>query len=247
MLLRGRNLRARFSRIGLGDVNMTIGGDIDLRKAPGAAPQLVGSVTVVRGFYDFQGRRFEIERDSLIRFEGIEPLNPTLQIVAKREISGVLTQVNLRGTVRSPELTLSSQPPLDEADILSLIVFNQPVNALGQNERVGLVERAGELAAGYVTAPLADSIADALDLDLFEIRTVGESGVGTLAVGWPAVRQSTLRELSTGVWRHRCEPAVFRISIDRASQNGHVDCPGDPQNAQESAHRNRRRGSDPGD
>lgn len=184
MLLRGSNIRARFSRIGLGDVNMTIGGDIDLRKATGAAPELVGSVTVVRGFYDFQGRRFEIERDSLIRFEGIEPLNPTLRIVAKREISGVLTQVNLRGTVRAPELTLSSQPPLDEADILSLIVFNQPVNALGQNERVGLVERAGALAAGYVTAPLADSISDALDLDLFEIRTVGESGVGpSVSVG----------------------------------------------------------------
>jgi translocation and assembly module TamB len=184
MLLRGRDIRARFSRIGLGDVNMTIGGDLDLRKAPNAATQLVGSVSVVRGFYDFQGRRFEIERDSLIRFEGLDPLNPTLRITANREISGVVAQVNLRGTVRAPELMLTSQPPLDEADILSLIVFNQPVNTLGQNERVRLVERAGALAAGYVTAPLADSIADALDLDLFEIRTAGESGTApSLSVG----------------------------------------------------------------
>jgi autotransporter translocation and assembly factor TamB len=184
MLLRGNNIRARSSRIGLGGVNMTIGGDLDLDKRPGAATQLVGSVSVVRGFYDFQGRRFEIERDSLIRFEGIEPLNPTLQIAATREISGVVTRINLRGTVRAPELMLSSQPPLDEADILSLIVFNQPVNTLGQNERVNLVERAGALAAGYVTAPLGESIADALDLDFFEIRTVGESGLGpSVAIG----------------------------------------------------------------
>jgi autotransporter translocation and assembly factor TamB len=184
MLLRGNDIRARFSRIGLGDVNMTIGGNLDLRKEPKTPTALVGSVAVVRGFYDFQGRRFEIERDSLIRFEGIEPLNPTLRIAASREISGVVAQVNLRGTVRAPELTLSSQPPLDEADILSLIAFNAPVNALGQNQRVRLVERAGALAAGYVTAPLADSIADVLDLDLFEIRTVGDSGVGpSLSVG----------------------------------------------------------------
>jgi translocation and assembly module TamB len=184
MLLRGRDIRARFSRIGLGDVNMTIGGNLELQKAAGATTQLVGSVSVVRGFYDFQGRRFEIERDSLIRFEGLNPLNPTLQITATRDISGVTAQVNLAGTVRSPELTLSSQPPLDEADVLSLIVFNQPVNTLGQNERVRLAERAGALAAGYVTAPLADSIADALDLDLFEIRTMGESGGGpSLSVG----------------------------------------------------------------
>jgi autotransporter translocation and assembly factor TamB len=63
-------------------------------------------------------------------------------------------------------------------DILSLIVFNAPVNELGQNERISLAQRAGELAAGFVTTPLANSIAEALNLDVVEISTAGEIGGG---------------------------------------------------------------------
>jgi translocation and assembly module TamB len=79
---------------------------------------------------------------------------------------------------------LSSTPPLDEADVLSLIVFNQPINQLGGGERLNLAERAGGLAVGYLASPLANSIADALDLDIFEIRaTGGESGQPSIALG----------------------------------------------------------------
>ena len=35
-----------------------------------------------------------------------------------------------------PELSFSSNPPLDQADILSLIVFNQPINELGEGQQV---------------------------------------------------------------------------------------------------------------
>ena len=75
-------------------------------------------------------------------------------------------------------------PPLDEADVLSLIVFNQPINQLGEGERMNLAERAGGLAVGYLASPLANSIADALDLDVFEIRTSGnEVGTTSVALG----------------------------------------------------------------
>ena len=73
---------------------------------------------------------------------------------------------------------------MDEADVLSLIVFNQPINQLGEAERLNLVERAGAMAAGYITTPLANSIAEALDLDLFEIRTAGGiNGQPSIALG----------------------------------------------------------------
>jgi translocation and assembly module TamB len=133
---------------------------------------------VVRGFYDFQGRRFEVMRDSQIRFQGLRPIDPALQVDAERIISGVTAIINIRGTARQPQVRLSSQPPLDEADVLSLIVFNQPINQLGEGERLNLAARAGGLAVGYLATPLANSIADALDLDIFEIRTTGdETGV----------------------------------------------------------------------
>jgi hypothetical protein len=174
LVLRGRDMHASFSRIGLGDMNITVGGEVQIRKAPGGQPDVIGTVAVVRGFYDFQGRRFEVLRDSQIRFQGTRPVDPALQVDAQRVISGVTAIVNIRGTARQPQVRLSSTPPLDEADVLSLIVFNQPINQLGEGERLTLAERAGGLAVGYLASPLANSIARALDLDIFEIHAIGD-------------------------------------------------------------------------
>ena len=100
--------------------------------------QILGEVNTVRGSYTFQGRRFEILRDGRIRFDGGDELDPIIDIRARRIISGVETIVRVQGTMRKPELTFSSNPPLEQADILSLIVFNTPVNELGEGQQVSL-------------------------------------------------------------------------------------------------------------
>jgi hypothetical protein len=66
-----------------------------------------------------------------------------------REISGVLTRVSVIGPMRSPELRLSSTPPLDPSDILSLIVFNTSANDLTVPQQQELAIRAGAIAAGF--------------------------------------------------------------------------------------------------
>jgi len=184
LVLRGRDIQTSYSRMGLGNANITVGGDLNIRKAPSGEPDVVGTVSVVRGFYEFQGRRFEVLRDSEIRFTGNRPVDPSLQVGAQRVISGVTAIVNIRGTAREPTVNLTSTPPMDEADVLSLIVFNQPINQLGEGERLNLAQRAGSMAAGYIAAPLANSIANALDLDLFEIRPEGGiNGQPSVALG----------------------------------------------------------------
>ena len=113
-----------------------------------------------------------------------------LDVTATREIpnTGVEARVHIKGSVRSPELELTSTPPLDESDILSLIVFNRPVNELGSGERASLAATAGGIATGFLAAPLGQSIGRALDLDLFEINTTTESGSSGLAS--PSVSRS---------------------------------------------------------
>jgi translocation and assembly module TamB len=178
MVLRGTDLRGRTGApIGLGDMNVTVGGDVRISKAAGSDDlRLLGTVNTVRGTYDFQGRRFEIQRDGRIQFQGLPVIDPAIDVTATRLIAGVEARVRVRGTLRKPELLLSSNPPLDEADVLSLIVFNQPINQLGEGQRVSLAERAGSLAAGFVATPLAEQIGRALDLDVFEIQTGGGEG-----------------------------------------------------------------------
>jgi translocation and assembly module TamB len=104
-----------------------------------------------------------------------------LNVAADRLISGVTASVEVRGNMRQPEVNLSSRPPLDEADLLALIIFGQPVNDLGAAQRISLSEQAATMAAGAVATPITDSVARALNLDLFEIQSpIGEAATVSL-------------------------------------------------------------------
>ena len=177
LVVRGRDIRPSGpASVAVGDINVTVGGDVRMRKAPGATTAITGVVNTVRGTYDFQGRRFEVERDGVIRFLGTEDINPLIDISATRDISGVIARVHIRGTLREPTLTLTSDPPLDEADILSLVIFNRPINQIGNEERGFLTDVAANYAAGIFTEQLSQSLGRALDLDLFEIQTTTSAG-----------------------------------------------------------------------
>ena len=169
LVMRGRGLRVGASPIGLGDMNIIAGGTMRLRKAPDAPLDIVGDMDIVRGTYTFQGKRFDVQRDSQVRFRGGDATDPALDVSAERDVSGIAAMVHVRGTAQRPQVSLTSEPPLDEAEILSLIVFGQPLGDLQSTQRTNLAEQAGIMAAGAVTTPLADSIAQALDLDVFEI------------------------------------------------------------------------------
>jgi translocation and assembly module TamB len=183
LVIRASDLRTGTGSMGLGDLNLTLGGNVRLRKAVAEEPVVVGAVEVVRGFYEFQGRRFDVSRGSTVEFRGGEPSNPAINVTGEREVSGVTARVQITGTARQPVLALSSQPTLSESDILALIVFNQPLNQLGSGEQVDLLARASDMALGAVASTLTDSIGRALDVDLFEIRAPSAERPGEVSVG----------------------------------------------------------------
>ena len=91
--------------------------------------------------------------------------------------------MRVHGTVQQPAIALSSTPPLEEADVLSLIVFNRPINDLGQGERTSLAQTAQSMVGGVVAAPLAESLRSALNVDLLEIQAVSNEGGPGVTVG----------------------------------------------------------------
>src|SRR5262249_15506277 len=59
LVLRGRNLRPGGpTGLALGNINITVGGDLDLRKPADDQLIVLGRIDTVRGTYEFQGRRF---------------------------------------------------------------------------------------------------------------------------------------------------------------------------------------------
>jgi translocation and assembly module TamB len=177
-VIKGTDVRPAGSSFGVGDVNLTLGGDLHIVQQPGGEPLLNGVINTVRGQYVFQGRQFQIARDGHVRFENTYPPDPALDILATRTIQGVEARIHVGGTAKAPQLTLSSDPPLDQADILSLIVFNQPTNQLGEGQRASLAQRAQGLATSFVAGSLAKSLGNALGVDMFRIEAAPEGGGG---------------------------------------------------------------------
>lgn len=177
--LTGQDLQvAQGTPIGLGDVNVRVGGDLYLYKDPNDDLSITGSLDRVTGTYRFQGRRFDIdEAKSSINFRG--DLNPELYVTVVRPISGVETRVTMIGDLHSPELRLSSTPPLDASDILALIVFNSTTNDLTGPQQQELAVRAATIAAGFFAKPLVSAIERSLGLDILEIETNDGTGRGT--------------------------------------------------------------------
>jgi len=174
LIVRGQSIEA--ARVSVGDLNATLGGDFRIAKTAGKPVVLLGTINTVRGIYSYQGRRFDLLRDGQINFRGAEEIDPRLDITAQRQIQGVEARVRIQGTARKPTLSLSSNPPLDEGDILALIVFNQPINQLATGQQSSLAEKAGGIAAGFVVSPLAEALGSTLDLDQFEVETTDPTG-----------------------------------------------------------------------
>jgi translocation and assembly module TamB len=106
--------------------------------------------------YSAFGRTLTTNRGQL-QFADSPIDNPNLDITASRTIGDVVAGVHVRGTAKSPLLTLYSEPPMDQADILSYLTLGHPMNVAGQGESEELFSAAntagligGNYLAGYV-------------------------------------------------------------------------------------------------
>ncbi|MBM3772323.1 MAG: hypothetical protein FJW27_13785 [Acidimicrobiia bacterium] len=167
--------------LGLGNVNVRAFGEIYLYKDPAQPLFVTGSFDSLIGTYSFQGRRFDLDPASSIVFRG--DLNPELYVTVARTIPGVETRVSIVGPLNEPALLLASTPPLDDSNILSLIVFNTNVNELNAVQQQELAVRAGTLAAGFLATPLMSALERTLGLQILEIELApsGSAGASTAA------------------------------------------------------------------
>jgi translocation and assembly module TamB len=157
--------------------NINIGGT-------SAHPEISGTATVVRGTYDFAGRRFTINRGT-IRFQDREMTNPTIDIGATTTAEGVTAILNIGGTAQAPRITFTSSPALPQDEVLSRILFGSSVTNLSATEAIQLAAALNSLrGAGGGLNPLG-KLRSVVGIDRLRILSADEvSGRGTaLAAG----------------------------------------------------------------
>lgn len=106
-------------------------------------PELTGRVQLVRGDYDFAGKRFELTKGD-IRFQGGYPPDPLIDITAESSSNGFTAQLSISGSGLHPEIKFSSVPALPEDEVLSRVLFGASVTNLSAPEALQL---AGALAS----------------------------------------------------------------------------------------------------
>ncbi len=143
-------------------------------------PLLVaGDINTVRGFASYLGKKFTLDQGR-ITFTGAEDINPTLDITANHKVSGYVVTINVQGTSKLPKINLSSAPDaLEEADIISLLVFGRTQDKLTGSEQGSLANSAQNAALGRAAGAAASAVGQQVGLDSVEVEVGEEAKVGT--------------------------------------------------------------------
>jgi translocation and assembly module TamB len=120
----------------------------DVRLRGGATtPELFGRVQLVRGDYDFAGKRFQLTRGD-IRFVGGYPPDPIINVTAENTGNGFTAFLNVDGTAQRPQIKFSSVPSLPEDEVLSRVLFGSRVTDLSAPEAIQLAGALSSLRGG---------------------------------------------------------------------------------------------------
>ncbi|MCP4039339.1 MAG: translocation/assembly module TamB, partial [bacterium] len=183
--------------------NLEAEGQVLLRKKRLSPTVLQGSLQTTGGTYTFLGRTFDVEK-GVVTFEERLPPDPELRIVATRHIGDVTVSVRRTGTWSNPSSRLTSEPEMDETEILSYLVFNKPRKEITAEDDAQLNAAAAQLAGNLALAELSRLLAS--DLPISEISMeMGEDMTLT----------------SVGVETNVGEDIILRY--DRALQDGMGD------------------------
>lgn len=112
-----------------------------------AQPVLSGTARVVRGDYEFAGKRFVFDQRGSVALS-TDPNLIRLDLTAVREDPALTATIQVTGTAASPKIALTSTPSLPQDEILSQVLFGRSASQLSPFEAAQLAAGVAALAGG---------------------------------------------------------------------------------------------------
>jgi translocation and assembly module TamB len=112
-----------------------------------SAPTLSGVARVVRGDYEFAGKRFEFDTSSVVHL-ATHARDIRLNLTATRDDPTLTAVVRIAGTAAKPEITFSSIPSLPSDEVLSQVLFGASASQLSPMQAAQLAAAVSSLATG---------------------------------------------------------------------------------------------------
>lgn len=105
-----------------------LAGDVDLRlRGTVANPSLLGRVSITEGAATIAGTRYELERGD-ITFTNPVRIEPNIDLTATARVSDYDITLDVHGTPARMTVNPRSDPPLPEADVISLLALGHTQN-----------------------------------------------------------------------------------------------------------------------
>lgn len=146
------------------ELEVQLGGGVTVDQ--GTKTEVAGSLELRGGTLDVQGKRFEIERGT-VTFTGHEPANPTILAVAAWDSpEGYTVYAEYTGTAEEGTLSLRSEPPLTNDEIVNLLMFGTPDGSFGSDQGGGTAQAALGVFGGTVTQGLNRALSNFTKLDV---------------------------------------------------------------------------------
>ncbi len=146
-----------------------------------ARPALDGVARMVRGEYDFAGKRFEFDARSAV-YLAASADRIRLDLTATREDPALTAVIRVRGTAARPEITLTSTPSLPQDEVLSRVLFGTSAAQLSPLEAAQLASAIAALAGGG-GFDVIGNLKNFTGLDRLVFAGGGEGGAMTVAGG----------------------------------------------------------------
>jgi translocation and assembly module TamB len=174
-------------------------------------PVLTGSATLLDGGYEFAGRRFELERGT-IRFNGLSPPDPALDIAAAANIQGLSASIRVTGTGLKPVVSFASNPALPEDELLSRLLFGTSIANLSAPEALQLASAVAALQTGGSLDPI-NALRRAVGLDRLRIVAADPTiGQGTAVAAGKYITRRAFVEVITDGQGYSATRAEFQIT-----------------------------------
>jgi hypothetical protein len=149
-------------------MNVELSGDLRLFQKE-EKMMLTGQLNALGGQLLFMGRTFELRRGT-VNFYGGDELNPSFDLTLVSEVAGYRIEIKLTGTMLKPQIELTSDPQLEESDIMSLLVFGKPMDDLNTSQSGLVQQRTAEILMIYGAVKLQEQMSKELGVDLITVQ-----------------------------------------------------------------------------
>lgn len=166
----------------------------DLRLTGTASlPVFNGRAVIESGTIEFRKNTFEVKK-GVVDFLNPYKIEPVIDVESDVKVRNWTVFLKLSGTPDQLAFQLTSEPPENEGDILSLLLFGKTTKELIEGEG-GITQSPGQIMAEMIGETWGKDIKSATGLDIFEIKSggAGDSAKTRVTLGKELSRRLTVK------------------------------------------------------